>query len=47
MGLAHQLGQVVRPRNEATPGSGVSRIRFASDLIGKGYSSEGSSIERG
>ncbi|PWY72697.1 Clavaminate synthase-like protein [Aspergillus eucalypticola CBS 122712] len=40
VGLARQLGQIVRPRNEETPGSGVSRIRFASDLVGKGYSSE-------
>ncbi|PWY88065.1 Clavaminate synthase-like protein [Aspergillus sclerotioniger CBS 115572] len=38
--LANHLGQVVRPRNEKTPGSGVSNIRFASNLVGKGYSSE-------
>ncbi|KAJ0416569.1 hypothetical protein BJY00DRAFT_326198 [Aspergillus carlsbadensis] len=37
--LAHQLGDIVRPRNEAN-GAGISNIRFAPSLAGKGYSSE-------
>ncbi|KAF4157931.1 hypothetical protein CNMCM6069_004810 [Aspergillus lentulus] len=38
--LGNQLGEIVRPRNEKTHGSGISHIRFAPDLTGKGYSSE-------
>ncbi|KAL4952344.1 HAD-like domain-containing protein [Aspergillus filifer] len=38
--LASQFGQVVRPRNEKTSGSGISNIRFDPSLVGKGYSSE-------
>ncbi|KAL8784872.1 MAG: hypothetical protein Q9195_008865 [Heterodermia aff. obscurata] len=38
--LAKQLGQIVKPRNEVGSGTGVSNIRFAPRLEGKGYSSE-------
>ncbi|KAL2852256.1 hypothetical protein BJX68DRAFT_275060 [Aspergillus pseudodeflectus] len=37
--LAHQFGDIVRPRNEVN-GAGISNIRFAPSLAGKGYSSE-------
>ncbi|KAL9024425.1 MAG: hypothetical protein Q9196_006526 [Gyalolechia fulgens] len=39
--LSAQLGRIVKPRNEVSAGSGVSNIRCAPDLEGKGYSSEG------
>ncbi|KAL8733198.1 MAG: hypothetical protein Q9166_002215 [cf. Caloplaca sp. 2 TL-2023] len=39
--LAKQLGRIAKPRNEVGSGTGVSNIRFAPGLIGKGYSSEG------
>lgn len=42
--LAKQLGRVAKPRNEVVAGTGVSNIRYAPGLIGKGYSSEGWSI---
>ena len=48
--LAMQLGRIVTPRNESKSGSGVSNIRCAPSLVGKGYSSEGLSAsprERG
>ncbi|KAI9039362.1 putative haloacid dehalogenase-like hydrolase [Aspergillus affinis] len=38
--VANQLGEINRPRNEKLHGSGVSHIRFAPNLTGKGYSSE-------
>ncbi|KAL4926815.1 HAD-like domain-containing protein [Aspergillus undulatus] len=38
--LASQFGDIVRPRNEKTNGSGISNIRFDPSLVGKGYSSE-------
>jgi hypothetical protein len=38
--LAHQFGDIVRPRNEVN-GAGISNIRFAPSLAGKGYSSDG------
>ncbi|RDW72324.1 uncharacterized protein DSM5745_07496 [Aspergillus mulundensis] len=38
--LANQLGEVVRPRNEKTSGTGISNIRYDPSLEGKGYSSE-------
>ncbi|PKX98638.1 putative haloacid dehalogenase-like hydrolase [Aspergillus novofumigatus IBT 16806] len=38
--LGNQLGEIVRPRNEKAHGSGISHIRFAPNLTGKGYSSE-------
>ncbi|KAL2809178.1 hypothetical protein BJX63DRAFT_370058 [Aspergillus granulosus] len=38
--LAHQLGDVVRPRNEGVDGTGISNIRCTPSLAGKGYSSE-------
>ncbi|KAL4934976.1 hypothetical protein BDV06DRAFT_141358 [Aspergillus oleicola] len=38
--LASQFGDIVRPRNEKTSGSGISSIRFDPSLVGKGYSSE-------
>lgn len=41
--VANQLGEINRPRNEKLNGSGVSHIRFAPNLVGKGYSSEGMS----
>lgn len=44
--LGNQLGEIVRPRNEKTHGSGISHIRFAPDLTGKGYSSEGEQYNR-
>ncbi|KAL3485245.1 hypothetical protein BJX62DRAFT_243159 [Aspergillus germanicus] len=37
--LAHQFGDIVRPRNEVN-GAGISNIRFAPSLAGKGYSSD-------
>ena len=40
--LGKQLGRIVKPRNEVGSGTGVSNIRFAPGLEGKGYSSEGS-----
>lgn len=39
--LANEFGEIVRPRNERIEGSGISHIRFAPNLAGKGYSSEG------
>jgi hypothetical protein len=39
--LGNQLREIVRPRNEKTHGSGISHIRFAPDLTGKGHNSEG------
>ena len=39
--LASQLGKIVRPRNEKISGTGISNIRFEPSLVGKGYSSEG------
>lgn len=39
--LAEQLGRVAKPRNEVGTGTGVSNIRCAPGLKGKGYSSEG------
>lgn len=39
--LSEQLGVIAKPRNEVGAGTGVSNIRFAPDLTGKGYSSEG------
>ncbi|KAL3468542.1 hypothetical protein BJX64DRAFT_246192 [Aspergillus heterothallicus] len=44
--LAHQLGDIVRPRNEQINGSGISHIRCAPSLAGKGYSSQGMMIHR-
>ncbi|KAL4881021.1 HAD-like domain-containing protein [Aspergillus karnatakaensis] len=38
--LASKFGDVIRPRNEKTSGTGISNIRFAPSLAGKGYSSE-------
>lgn len=39
--LARKFGSIVKPRNESTSCSGISNIRFAPSLVGKGYSSEG------
>ncbi len=39
--LAEQLGRVAKPRNEVGTETGVSNIRCAPRLKGKGYSSEG------
>ena len=39
--LANLMGTIVKPRNEKATGTGVSNIRFAPGLEGKGYSSEG------
>jgi hypothetical protein len=39
--LASQFGDIIRPRNETTSGTGISNIRFEPSLVGKGYSSEG------
>ncbi len=39
--LAKQLGRIAKPRNEVGTGTGVSNIRCAPGLKGKGYSSEG------
>lgn len=39
--LAKQLGRIAKPRNEVGTGTGVSNIRCAPGLEGKGYSSEG------
>ncbi|KAL4808821.1 HAD-like domain-containing protein [Aspergillus unguis] len=36
--LAGQFGIIVRPRHEKLSGTGISHIRFAPALIGKGYS---------
>ncbi|KAL4920936.1 hypothetical protein BDW62DRAFT_220372 [Aspergillus aurantiobrunneus] len=38
--LASQFGEIVKPRNEKTNGTGISNIRFAPTLVGKGYSAE-------
>ncbi|KAJ7662804.1 hypothetical protein DFH06DRAFT_1268739 [Mycena polygramma] len=38
--LGNQLGSIVKPRNETCKGTGVSNIRFAPGLEGKGYSSQ-------
>ncbi|KAL4888253.1 Clavaminate synthase-like protein [Aspergillus ambiguus] len=38
--LGTNLGTVIRPRNEQHPGTGISNIRYAPSLRGKGYSSE-------
>ena len=42
--MSEQLGAIAKPRNEVGAGTGVSNIRFAPDLAGKGYSSEGESL---
>ena len=39
--LGGHFGQIVKPRNETSTGTGVSNIRAAPGLVGKGYSSEG------
>lgn len=39
--LAKHLGRIAKPRNEVGTGTGVSNIRCAPGLEGKGYSSEG------
>ncbi|KAJ6473384.1 hypothetical protein C8R47DRAFT_1187546 [Mycena vitilis] len=38
--LGNHFGSIVKPRNEAGKGTGVSNIRFAPGLVGKGYSSQ-------
>ncbi|KAL2868584.1 HAD-like domain-containing protein [Aspergillus lucknowensis] len=38
--LGNEHGVVIRPRNEGPDGSGISNIRFAPSLVGKGYSSD-------
>lgn len=39
--LSKKLGSIAKPRNEVSGGNGVSNIRCAPDLVGKGYSSQG------
>ena len=39
--VSRQLGRVVKPRNEVGDGAGISNIRFAPGMVGKGYSDEG------
>jgi hypothetical protein len=40
IGISKTLRETVRPRNETASGTGISNIRFAPGLEGKGYSSE-------
>lgn len=39
--LGESFGTVAKPRNEVTGGKGVSNIRCAPGLEGKGYSNQG------